>query len=199
MTTINPEILTMPLSELRERVELAERLALASRLTPTASYAQNGGEHKPQITESLPTADNSASTSDPKPSRSRKNKTTEAPKEDPKETAKGTEPAGDAPSAEDFGSALDSNEPNSGELSLDDLEDADGDMMADFSLDGETTPDYRALLTDFAEKFQAECRAKNDKARLTKARDLMQKYGVQRIGDLPDDKVEEFYAEFKAL
>ena len=48
-------LLAMPLTELRERVELAERMALAARLTPTGAYDApaapvNSGEPAPATT-----------------------------------------------------------------------------------------------------------------------------------------------------
>ena len=74
-------------------------------------------------------------------------------------------------------------------------------MMADFSLDGpsEDNTDWRKVLGDLAVEKQTKWKEAKDTAALGTARALMSKYGVERIGDLPDDKVKSFHDEFKNL
>ena len=62
-------ILSMPLTELRERVELAERMALAARLTPTGTY---DAESAPVNTGSAPST--TPAPEPAKPTRTRRTK-----------------------------------------------------------------------------------------------------------------------------
>lgn len=199
MTQIPVELLAMPLTELRERVELAERLALASRyVTPGAQYAGNSSAVQPQITESLQTGNPAASTANtaadtPKPATPRTRKATTKTEPAPAPTSN---PSSSGPSAEELFAAS--------EPTLDDLDASTGgdDMLADFSLDGpaeDDNTDWRAVLGDLAVAKQTKWKADNDGEALKRARALMAEFGVQRIGDLPDDKVKSFHDKFKDL
>ena len=212
MTQIPAELLTMSLTELRERVELAERLALASRyVTPGTQYAGNSGAVQPQITESLQSGNQAASTSntasgetDGATPRKRRATTKTEPAPAPAPTSN---PSSSGPSAEELFNAAETADTGgaaSTDFSLDDLDAANNeadDMLADFSLDGpaEDNTDWRAVLTAMAAEKQTKWKAANDGESLKRPRALMSEFGVERIGDLPDEKLKAFHDKFKPL
>lgn len=190
MTDTAQHILTMPLSEMRERVELAERLALAARLTPSGAYAGS--------TAAVNTATAATDTPAPepvKPTRARRTKEQIAADEAAAKAAQAPatpEPTSDM-SADDMMEAMstDSAPAASGELSLDEI---GTDMMEGFeALDASPpakTPDeYRALVAAIIKDIQET----KDTQRLGVAREALAKVGVQKAGDVPDDKIADFY------
>lgn len=182
-------ILSMPLPELRERVELAERMALAARLTPTGTY---DAESAPVNTGS--TASSAPAAEPAKPTRTRRTKDQIAADEAAAAAAKAAEtPATDSstgPSADDLMAAM-SPEPaadeGGSELSLDDIGGAD-DMMAGF--EASMTPEEARKQ---ATAIIADIQAKKDTARLAVAREALVKVGAQKASEVPDDKIVEFY------
>lgn len=182
-------ILSMPLTELRERVELAERMALAARLTPTGTY---DAESAPVNTGS--TASSAPAAEPAKPTRTRRTKDQIAADEAAAAAAKAAEtPATDSstgPSADDLMAAM-SPEPaaddSGSELSLDDIGGGD-DMMAGF--EASMTPEEARKQ---ATAIIADIQAKKDTARLAVAREALVKVGAQKASEVPDDKIVEFY------
>lgn len=178
-------ILSMPLTELRERVELAERMALAARLTPTGTYDA----------ESAPVNTGSTTTSAPapepaKPTRTRRTKEQIAADE-AAAAAKATEtPATEGPSADELMAAM-SPEPaaddGGSELSLEDIGGGD-DMMAGF--EASMTPEQARKE---ATAIIADIQTKKDTARLAVAREALVKVGARKASEVPDDKIVEFY------
>lgn len=193
MTDTAQHALTMSLPELRERVELAERLALAARLTPSGAYA---AANAPVNTATAPSA--SPAPEPAKPTRARRTKEQIAADEAAaKASESGTAAAADSGglSADEMMAAMSDPEPAtgaSGELSLDDIGVADeDDMMKGFeALETEKTPEeYRALVSAIIKDIQDT----KDTQRLGVAREALIKVGVQKAGDVPDDKIAEFY------
>lgn len=182
-------ILSMPLTELRERVELAERMALAARLTPTGTY---DAESAPVNTGSAPST--TPAPEPAKPTRTRRTKEQIAADEAAAAAAKAAEtPAADAgsgPSADDLMAAM-SPEPaaddSGSELSLDDIGGGD-DMMAGF--EATMTPEEARKQ---ATAIIADIQAKKDTTRLAVAREALVKVGAQKASEVPDDKIVEFY------
>lgn len=182
-------ILSMPLTELRERVELAERMALAARLTPTGTY---DAESAPVNTGS--TASSAPAAEPAKPTRTRRTKDQIAADEAAAAAAKAAETpaanAGSGPSADDLMAAM-TPEPaadeGGSELSLDDIGGGD-DMMAGF--EASMTPEEARKQ---ATAIIADIQAKKDTARLAVAREALVKVGAQKASEVPDDKIVEFY------
>lgn len=182
-------ILSMPLPELRERVELAERMALAARLTPTGTY---DAESAPVNTGS--TASSAPAAEPAKPTRTRRTKDQIAADEAAAAAAKAAETpaanAGSGPSADDLMAAM-TPEPaadeGGSELSLDDIGGGD-DMMAGF--EASMTPEEARKQ---ATAIIADIQAKKDTARLAVAREALVKVGAQKASEVPDDKIVEFY------
>lgn len=182
-------ILSMPLTELRERVELAERMALAARLTPTGTY---DAESAPVNTGSA--ASTTSAPEPAKPTRTRRTKEQIAADEAAAAAAKAAETpaanAGSGPSADDLMAAM-TPEPaadeGGSELSLDDIGGGD-DMMAGF--EASMTPEEARKQ---ATAIIADIQAKKDTARLAVAREALVKVGAQKASEVPDDKIVEFY------
>ena len=176
-------ILSMPLTELRERVELAERMALAARLTPTGTY---DAESAPVNTGSAPST--TPAPEPAKPTRTRRTKEQIAADEAAADAAKAAEtPATDSstgPSADDLMAAM-SPEPatdeGGSELSLDDIGGAD-DMMAGF--EASMTPEEARKQ---ATAIIADIQAKKDTARLTVAREALVKVCLLYTSPSPRD------------
>lgn len=178
--TTNEHILSMPLSELRERVELAERMALAARLTPSGTYDA----------ESAPvnTAEPASGTDAPAPRKRR----TKAEIEAEKAEAAKAEAAATGPSDDELMASM-ASEPagdaGGAELSLDDI--GDDDMMAGFE-----TAEISLSVADARKKAEAivnDIITKKDAARLAVAREALVKVGSQKASEVPDDKIVEFY------
>jgi len=188
-------ILSMPLTELRERVELAERMALAARLTPTGTYDE--GSTAVNGSGGASAASQPAPASDAPKTRTRRTKEQIAADEAAK--AGGGTPATDTAaggessmSADDMMAAM--SEPaaadtGAGELSLDDI--GTGDMMEGFET-AETTLSV-AEARKQAEAIVADIIAKKDNARLGVAREALVKVGFQKASEVTDDKIVEFY------
>lgn len=177
-------ILSMPLPELRERVQLAERMALAARLTPSGTYdgessAVNTGETA--STTPAPAADA------PKP-RTRRTKEQIAADE---AAAKAAE-SSTGPTADEMMAAM-SPEPAADEggteLSLDDI--GTGDMMEGFEVEQTTLSPAEARQK--AAEIITDIQTKKDTARLAVAREALVKVGAQKASEVPDDKIVEFY------
>ena len=175
------QVLTMPLEELRERAELAERICLAARLTPPGTYAASGSAvntaqpaatpAKPRRTKAQIDADNAAAAG------TGASTTTAA--------------AATAPSADELmlDLAPDPAPASGGDLVLDAGD--DGDMLAGFeALEAEMSIDD---LKTKVNEIVSDIVAKKDTARLTVARAMLVKFGVQKASEVPDDKLREFY------
>ena len=181
--------LTMPLTELRERVDLVERLAIASRhavLTgsgsPTASATTTAGAgNKTQP----PAADKGSAAAGG----------TKTQAAAPKPAATAPKPAAAAPAADDavdldaaFGDAGGGGDAGDFSAELGD----GGDMLADFVPDM-TPEDAKAASV----KIAGAVIGKKDAAELTAARTVMQKFGVTKVSDVPNDRAVELLTEFK--
>lgn len=181
-------ILSMPLDELRERVQLAERMALAARLTPSGTY---DGESAPVNTGSAgSTASTPAATDGPKP-RTRRTKEQIAADEAAAKGS-GTAESSTGPTADEMMAAM-SPEPaadaGSTELSLDDI--GAGDMMEGFEVEQTTLSPAEARQK--AAEIITDIQTKKDTARLSVAREALVKVGAQKASEVPDDKIVEFY------
>lgn len=185
-------ILSMPLPELRERVQLAERMALAARLTPRGTYdgessAVNTGEAA--STPAAPAADA------PKP-RTRRTKEQIAADEAAAKAAaagsSGTAESSTGPTADEMMEAM-SPEPAADEggteLSLDDI--GTGDMLEGFEVEQATLSPAEARQK--AAEIITDIQTKKDTARLAVAREALVKVGAQKASEVPDDKIVEFY------
>lgn len=184
-------ILSMPLDELRERVQLAERMALAARLTPSGTY---DGESAPVNTGS---AGSTASTTAPATTTGRKRRTAAEIKADEAAAAAAAAETGAAgsstgPTADEMMAAM-SPEPaadaGSTELSLDDI--GAGDMMEGFEVEQTTLSPAEARQK--AAEIITDIQTKKDTARLSVAREALVKVGAQKASEVPDDKIVEFY------
>lgn len=156
------EILSIPLAELRERVDLAERLAIAARhggaSSAPAATPSAGSSNKPQA----------AAVVKPTPAA--------APKAAPA-AVENDDPLGDFTSG-----------------------DAGGDPLGDFGGTGDDD-----LMSGFVEevspadartKAQTVAKAvidKKDAAELDIARGILKKYGVNKIGEVKDDKIVQLW------
>ncbi|USN16419.1 hypothetical protein POLUDNITSA_00040 [Brevundimonas phage vB_BpoS-Poludnitsa] len=182
-------ILSMPLPELRERVQLAERMALAARLTPSGTYdgessAVNTGETA--STTPAPAADA------PKP-RTRRTKEQIAADEAAAKAAEAkAAESSTGPTADEMMAAM-SPEPAADEggteLSLDDI--GTGDMMEGFEVEQTTLSPAEARQK--AAEIITDIQTKKDTARLAVAREALVKVGAQKASEVPDDKIVEFY------
>lgn len=182
-------ILSMPLTELRERVQLAERMALAARLTPSGTYdgessAVNTGETA--STTPAPAADA------PKP-RTRRTKEQIAADEAAAKAAEAkAAESSTGPTADEMMAAM-SPEPAADEggteLSLDDI--GTGDMMEGFEVEQTTLSPAEARQK--AAEIITDIQTKKDTARLAVAREALVKVGAQKASEVPDDKIVEFY------
>lgn len=182
-------ILSMPLTELRERVQLAERMALAARLTPSGTYdgessAVNTGETA--STTPAPAADA------PKP-RTRRTKEQIAADEAAAKVAEAkAAESSTGPTADEMMAAM-SPEPAADEggteLSLDDI--GTGDMMEGFEVEQTTLSPAEARQK--AAEIITDIQTKKDTARLAVAREALVKVGAQKASEVPDDKIVEFY------
>lgn len=191
MTDTAQHALTMPLTELRERVELAERLALAARLTPSGAYAA-------ATTDVNTNAAQPAPQSAPAPAATgRKRRTKEEIAADEAKAAAATSPeqaaANGAMTEDDMMAAMETDPApadNAGTLSLDDIGDAD-DMMAGFVVEeaDKTPEEYGKLAAAIVKDIQDT----KDTQRLAVAREALVKLGVQRATDVPLERMKEFY------
>ena len=177
--------LTMPLTELRERVDLVERLAIASRhavisgAAPAAPATTSaGGAASPQAGAGgkAPTA---AATTKAQP---------QTPKADPKPSA--TVAAAAASDEVDLDAAFGDGS-SGGDDFASELGDG-GDMLEGFVPDM-SPADARAAAT----KIATSVIGKKDTAELTTARTVMQKYSVTKVSAVPDEKVVELYTDMK--
>ncbi|USN16650.1 hypothetical protein FANBOY_00430 [Brevundimonas phage vB_BgoS-Fanboy] len=188
-------ILSMPLTELRERVQLAERMALAARLTPSGTYdgestAVNTGE-----AASAPSTPATPAADAPKP-RTRRTKeqiaADEAAAKGGGTAETGTAESSTGPTADEMMAAM-SPEPaadeGSTELSLDDI--GAGDMMEGFEVEQTTLSPAEARQK--AAEIITDIQTKKDTARLAVAREALVKVGAQKASEVPDDKIVEFY------
>lgn len=186
-TTLTTEqLLAIPLEELRERVSLAERLALAARLTPTGQYALADPVVQPQGQDAAAAA-----------TATRKRRTKAEIEADEKAAAAAA--AASAPktteaAADELELSLDDNTASASagdgaDLSLDDDE---FNMLGD---GGDATPSLEEMRAQIV-KIATEIRDAQDKNRLTAVKALMQKYGVQRVTEVGDDKLADFFKEF---
>ncbi len=188
-------ILSMPLTELRERVQLAERMALAARLTPSGtsdgeSTAVNTGE-----AASAPSTPATPAADAPKP-RTRRTKeqiaADEAAAKGGGTAETGTTESSTGPTADEMMAAM-SPEPaadeGSTELSLDDI--GAGDMMEGFEVEQTTLSPAEARQK--AAEIITDIQTKKDTARLAVAREALVKVGAQKASEVPDDKIVEFY------
>lgn len=171
---ISPEILTMPLAELRERVDLAERLAIASRHTnaagsgpaTSAASASGTGKEAPAAGTVKPAA---------KPA-----------------TSAAAKPAAAAakPAAKPAPAVVDDDDAAFGDGGAGDFGDG-GDMLDGFV--EELSPEQaKAAAVEIAKKVIAA----KEKEELTAARGIMAKYGVSKVSDIPDDSAVEAYEAF---
>lgn len=191
-------ILSMPLTELRERVELAERMALAARLTPTGTYdgestaVNTGGAAS---APSAPAAPAAPAADAPKP-RTRRTKEQIAADEAAAKAAaagsSGTAESSTGPTADEMMEAM-SPEPAADEggteLSLDDI--GTGDMLEGFEVEQATLSPAEARQK--AAEIITDIQTKKDTARLAVAREALVKVGAQKASEVPDDKIVEFY------
>lgn len=183
MTDTAQHALTMPLTELRERVELAERLALAARLTPSGAYAA--------ATTDVNTAPSSSAGQTPAPAPApRKRRTKEEIAAD--EAAAAQTAANGAMTEADMMAAMDTapeTASDAGTLSLDDI--GEDDMMAGFEAAevAKTPEEYSALCAAIIKDIQET----KDAQRLGVAREALVKMGVQRASDVPLSKMKELY------
>ena len=174
------DILTMPITELRERVDLAERLAIAAR------HSGNGGSAaSPSSTASANTAQAGAAG---KTQAGASGKTT-APTATPKPATPAPAPVV-APAADDF--AEDALSGSAGDALGDfDVSGGGDDMLAGFT--AEMSPeDARAKAVEIGKAVIG----RRDTNELAKARDIMQKYGVSKVGEVALDKAGELYNDF---
>lgn len=183
-------ILSMPLPELRERVQLAERMALAARLTPRGTY---DGESSAVNTGEAASAPSTPAA--PKP-RTRRTKEQIAADEAAAKAAaagsSGTAESSTGPTADEMMAAM-SPEPAADEggteLSLDDI--GTGDMMEGFEVEQTTLSPAEARQK--AAEIITDIQTKKDTARLAVAREALVKVGAQKASEVPDDKIVEFY------
>lgn len=164
------DILTMPLSELRERVDLAERLAIASRHTPagTSTSAAAATPVKP-----------AAAAAAPKPT----------PAATPAPAAVATTPPATAAVSDDE-MALGGGSPAASDLG--DFSASD-DMLADF-VEQLSPEDAKAKAVAIAKQVIS----KKDNSELAIAREIMQKYGVSKVSEVAAGKEVELYNDFRA-
>jgi len=193
-------ILSMPLTELRERVELAERMALAARLTPTGTYDEGSAAVNSGAAGSSPSPAPAAAPAAEAPKRTRRTKEQIAADEAAAAAAAAAETPAAATGGDASGGMSDadlmaamSEEPaadaGGSELSLDDI--GTGDMMEGFEA-AETTLSV-ADARKGAEAIVADIIAKKDQARLAVAREALVKVGAQKASEVPDEKIVEFY------
>ncbi|USN15067.1 hypothetical protein LESZY_00330 [Brevundimonas phage vB_BpoS-Leszy] len=188
-------ILSMPLPELRERVQLAERMALAARLTPSGTYDGESSAVNTGEAASAPSAPATPAADAPKP-RTRRTKEQIAADEAAAKAAaagsSGTAESSTGPTADEMMAAM-SPEPaadESGtELSLDDI--GTGDMMEGFEVEQTTLSPAEARQK--AAEIITDIQTKKDTARLAVAREALVKVGAQKASEVPDDKIVEFY------
>ena len=182
-------ILSMPLTELRERVELAERMALAARLTPSGTY---DGESTAVNTGGAASAPSAPAADAPKP-RTRRTKEQIAADEAAAKAAEAkAAESSTGPTADEMMAAM-SPEPAADEggteLSLDDI--GTGDMMEGFEVEQTTLSPAEARQK--AAEIITDIQTKKDTARLAVAREALVKVGAQKASEVPDDKIVEFY------
>lgn len=186
-------ILSMPLPELRERVQLAERMALAARLTPRGTY--DGESSAVNTGGAAPAAPAAPAADAPKP-RTRRTKEQIAADEAAAKAAaagsSGTAESSTGPTADEMMEAM-SPEPAADEggteLSLDDI--GTGDMLEGFEVEQATLSPAEARQK--AAEIITDIQTKKDTARLAVAREALVKVGAQKASEVPDDKIVEFY------
>jgi hypothetical protein len=173
---LNSTIVSMPLAELRERVELAERLAIANRFASTAIPAGAGA--------SAASASGDGKVAQPgagvKQQTAAEKKAAAAAAEAAKKTA-ATPPADDDDAA--FGDGTSSGAGDFGE----------GDDMLDGFVEDLSPEQAKAAAIEIAKKVIA----KKDAKELASARTIMQSYSVSKVSDIPDDNAVEAYNKFK--
>lgn len=182
-------ILSMPLPELRERVQLAERMALAARLTPSGTY---DGESSAVNTGGAASTTPAPAADAPKP-RTRRTKEQIAADEAAAKAAEAkAAESSTGPTADEMMAAM-SPEPAADEggteLSLDDI--GTGDMMEGFEVEQTTLSPAEARQK--AAEIITDIQTKKDTARLAVAREALVKVGAQKASEVPDDKIVEFY------
>lgn len=188
-------ILSMPLPELRERVQLAERMALAARLTPSGTYDGESSAVNTGEAASAPSTAATPAADAPKP-RTRRTKeqiaADEAAAKAAEATETGTAENSTGPTADEMMAAM-SPEPAADEggteLSLDDI--GTGDMMEGFEVEQTTLSPAEARQK--AAEIITDIQTKKDTARLAVAREALVKVGAQKASEVPDDKIVEFY------
>lgn len=181
MTTIPPQVLTMPLAELRERTELAERLALAARLTPErGQYAEATATVQPTPAATPAT--------EPAPTRRRRTKAEIEADNAAAEKAKAeAEAAAAATAADDDSFVMDDDGSDGGDMILDDDDFVGGEVEPDI--------DYKAEVIKMAQGIQAS----KDTAKLAKVRAILTARKVQKITELPETEMKGLYTEMKAI
>ena len=193
MSEVSPQALmsalAMPLTELRERVDLVERLAIASRhavLTGSGSASPSAttGAGSPSSSQAA-TAGKGAqagAASAPKPAAAKPAAAAAKPAPAASETA-------DLDAA--FGDGGDAAASGGGGDFADALGDGD-DMLAGFVPDI-TPEDAKAA----AVKIAGQVIAKKEQSELAIARTIMQKFGVSKVSDVPNERAVELMTEFK--
>lgn len=183
------DILSIPIAELRERVELAERLAIASRhgssgtgsavasLTGTSTSTQAGAAGKPAAT---------AATPKPAPAATAKPATPA-----PAAAAKPATPPAAAAAADDDEAALGGT--SVGDFTGDELTAADDDDMLSGFVEDITPEDAKVKAVAIAKQVIS----KKDNSELAIARTIMQKYGVSKVSEIAAGREVELYTDFR--
>lgn len=183
------DILSIPIAELRERVELAERLAIASR-------------HGSSGTGSAVASPTGTSTSTQAGAAGKPAATAAAPKPAPAATAK---PATPAPAA----AAKPATPPAAAAAADDDEAALGGTSVGDFTGDELTAGDDDDMLSGFVEDITPEDAkvkavaiakqviSKKDNSELAIARTIMQKYGVSKVSEIAAGREVELYTDFR--
>lgn len=185
------DILSIPIAELRERVELAERLAIASRHgssgtgsavaspTGTSTSTQAGAAGKPAAT---------AATPKPAPAATAKPAT---PAPAPAAAAKPATPPAAAAAADDDEAALGGT--SVGDFTGDELTAADDDDMLSGFVEDITPEDAKVKAVAIAKQVIS----KKDNSELAIARTIMQKYGVSKVSEIAAGREVELYTDFR--
>lgn len=191
------QILAMPLDELRERVSLAERIALAARLTPTELYAGASPVVQPSAQAGAQATQGQSSGTGRGRGRPKKDDTPAATQTTtPANTQQSTTQA-----ADELELSLETDDASGGaadgaELTLDDGND-EFDMLSDNS--GGSTVLTPEQMREKIAAIATDIRDKKDTNRLTAVKGLLQKYGIQRVTEIGDDKLAAFYNEMSAV
>lgn len=181
--------LIMPLNELRERVDLVERLAIASRHAVLAG----AGASPSSATTGAGSSSSSQAAATSKPASTPAASSTKPAAAAAKPAATPTKPAAAAPAADADLDAAFGDGGTSGDAGDFSSELGDGgDMLSDFVPDM-TPEDAKAA----AVKIAGAVIGKKEAAELTAARTVMQKFGVTKVSEVPNERAVELLTEFK--